>query len=126
MKKVLICFTIIFCLSGCSKEHWRAKYYLFKAEQAFEAATRKRNVDKMSHDELRGDYQKACDLFARAYAIDQNVFYLYHIQNGMDACWRSGDGFKQEKLERFEKQYVRDHPKEAEYGDMGLGGLSEG
>jgi hypothetical protein len=125
IKKTIACLAVFLCVCGCSKEHLRARYYLFQAEQAFEAANHKRTVEKIPHAELRGDYQKACDLFARAYAVDQSTFYLYHIQNGMDACWRSGDGFKQEKLERFEKEYIRKHPKEAEYGDMGLGGLSE-
>lgn len=115
-----------FFLAGCSAEHWRAQYYLFRAESEFEHTDSKLRIEKkLSYDELKPHYQKACEKYVKAYILDPEVFFLYHIQHGTDACWRAADSFNQEKLERFEKEYIKSHPKEAEYGDMGIGAFSD-
>ncbi|MFA6600065.1 MAG: hypothetical protein WC352_05010 [Candidatus Omnitrophota bacterium] len=123
MRKILYGMILLTAFSGCSQDFWKAKYYLFKAESAFEKAEHKRTVQKIPHDQLRGEYARACDDFVRAYIVNPKVFFLYHIQHGIDACWRGGESFNQEKMERFEKSYMKEHPVEAEYGEMGLGGL---
>ncbi len=125
MRKIIFSLCCILCFSACSKDYWKAKYYLLKAEGIFEKTEFKRSSNKIPTEKLAGDYRRACDFFVKAYVLDKKVFFLYHIQHGVDACWRGGDDFRREKFEFFEKDYIKSHPNEAEYGDMGMGAFSD-
>ncbi len=113
--------SLFFLLTGCSKEHIKARYYLYKAEQIFgKADYTLKLVKKWPHEKLVPYYQEACDLYLKAYYLDRNVFNLTMIENASSSCWRADEFYKKEKFERFIREYSKAHPNEAEWGDMGM------
>lgn len=103
-------------LTGCSKEYFAAKYYMVKAENAYNKAHAMR-VKTMPREERLAVYREARDCFLKAYQSSPGIFNLNLIELAHDACLRVGDQEGVELFAKFAQEYSSKHPTEVEYGD---------
>ena len=115
MKKFLLCFLSVILLTGCSREYFLGKYYIAKAESAFDTAYALR-VNKSAESKRMEYYQKAHEYFLKAYHMSPKVFTLTLIEQATDTCVRVDDSEGAETFRRFSEDYILKHPQEAEYG----------
>ena len=101
---------------GCSKEQLLGKYYMAKAENAYNKAHALR-VKNIPIEERLKIYRQAHDYFFKAYRIDPKGFNLNLIESAHDTCLRIQDRQGAEIFERFAQEYSKKHPTEVEYGD---------
>jgi len=123
MKKIFALIFLMLIISGCSKNDWMAKYYLFQAENAFNKAYSLR-VKTGAETDRANHYRKAHDYFLKAYSIGPKFFTLTKIEQAYDTCLRLEDQPSAELFRQFGDEYAAAHPKEVEYGDVtGMVGL---
>ena len=122
MKKIFALLLIIISLGGCSKNDWMTQYYLFRAETAFNKAYDLR-VKPGSDFERMKYYRQAHDCFIKAFRLNPKFFTLARIEQAQDACLRLEDKENESIFQKFGDEYVRAHPKEAEYGAAGMPSL---
>lgn len=114
---VLVIFALL--MTGCMKSSWVAKYYMVKAENSYERAHEIR-AKKELNEKRKKLYHDACKYFAKAYQFDPKLFTLNRLYSASDACLRVGDSEEARQFRKIEEEYVRTHPKEAEYGEAGF------
>ena len=118
MRKVFI-VSLLFLLLGCSRLSWLAEIYMVKAEKEFEKAHSLR-IKKIPYEERLRYYRDACHFFLKAYDYDSRIFTLNRIYLASESCLRIEDRESEKKFRQFEEEYVKQHPKEAEYGEAGF------
>lgn len=113
---------VVFLLQGCSGSPL-AVYDLYKADSLFDRIEGiMRREKKMSFDQRVPYYRQACSLYGKAFFRDRRVFKLDDIENAAHACDAGGLEDERDKYLAFEEEYIREHPKEAEYGPNPFGG----
>ncbi|MBI4970422.1 MAG: hypothetical protein HZC17_01075 [Candidatus Omnitrophica bacterium] len=120
MKKLLVLFLAAFVFTGCAKNDLLAQYYLYRAENAFQKAYNLR-IKPNADFERTQYYQKAHDLFLKAYRLNPKYFSLTKIDQAHDACLRLEDSAGAQLFQQFGEDYARAHPREVEYGDVMVG-----
>ena len=120
----LFFFLVIGLSGGCSQRNWTAKIYVVMAENEMDRAHQLKT--KVPYAERQKYFRKACHYFSKAYEYDRTVFTFNRIEVAIDACWRAEDSEKEEMFKGFGSQYVKEHPKEYEYGDAGLNMIEMG
>jgi hypothetical protein len=127
MKKLLSYLVISFMAftgSGCSEQYWAAQAQMFKAEGAFmEAGALK--ARKANYEDRLPYYKEACDHFLKAYQLRPKLFTWNRIQEAQEACWRIKNDEGRQVFIDFEKDYVKKHPTEYEYGEAGVSGVAD-
>lgn len=118
LRKLTLLF-LLFFLPACSKMTWLGRYYMVRAENAFEKAHALR-TQKGAEEVRMKQYRIACQSFAKAYETNPELFTLNRIYSAMDACLRTKDSENEKKFREFEEAYAREHPKEVEYGEAGF------
>lgn len=116
-KQILLTLALL-CLAscGCSQQSWLAKYFVFKAENAYTKAHEMRSKKGVEEKRVKL-YRRACDSFLKAYNHDPSAFTLYRIEIAAESCQRVGNAEATEEFRDFEAKYASEHPTEVEYGD---------
>lgn len=112
-------------ITGCSSEGWAARWHIVRAENALQKAAHLKEK-KVTFDERRPYYRKACELFVKAYEVDTNVFNLMRILGAQDACAKAEMREEEEYFLYIEEEYSKMHPQEERYGDAGVGMMEVG
>ena len=118
MKNIILAFLII-AAAGCSKASWVAKYYMVRAENAFNKSHALRINPNVPSNKRLGYYRSACRDFRKAHEVDPRVFTLFRIELAFDACLRVEDREGAALFRNFQEEYNQAHPTEEEYGDAG-------
>lgn len=120
MKKTLF-FALLFSLTlhGCSGEYVSAKYHIARADEAFYNAYKLRTKKRADQKRLEY-YRDACSHFKEAYQRGSKTFTLYNIDSAVEACARIDDLESKNMFQKFQEQYIQEHPVEAEHGDAGV------
>ena len=124
MKNLFLLFFLLLA-AGCSKKDWMAKLYAMKADSAISEASMLKEK-KVPYEGRVKFYASACDYFLKAYESDSRVFTLSRIEEAADVCWRAGNKETEEVFKVFEESYIKEHPKEYEYGDSGVAMMEMG
>ncbi len=127
MKRLLRIFSVLslMFLSACSLQDWSARFYMFRAESSVDKATGLKSR-KISFEDRKVYYVRACGDFIKAYQKNISVFTLTRIEMAADTCWKAGDPEKEDVFREYEKEYIKNHPQEYEYGDSGVGMMEMG
>lgn len=103
--------------SGCSKNYFAARYYLYRAGQKFyETDNKLRRIKKIPFEERKRFYAVACDFYLKAYRADRGVFSLDEIEHAMQSCESGEDSTASDIFQKFQQDYERKHPVESDYG----------
>ncbi len=85
MNHAALLFLLVILLTGCGKNYWLAKYYLYVAEQNNYKAHVLRTKKDVA-EEQRKYHRKACDYFLKAYAADTNAFNFIRCEYAAQSC----------------------------------------
>lgn len=108
-------FVIVF-QGGCAPSYARALYLVNKAESLAIKAHGLRD-EPSEAEKRRLLYEKSCDAFLEAYDLDTAAYTFLRIEMAIDAC-RRVKHVRVDELREFEDVYARDHPVEAEEGEI--------
>ena len=118
-RNLTACLVILTCFSwACSKQNWKARFSIYRAEQIYWKANYTLKSRKVSFEDRKPYYAKACEYFLKALESDPSVFHGARIEEASQSC-ASGD--MREASFRFEEvyhDYCKKHPKECEYGEL--------
>lgn len=116
--KLNTCFWILllFIFSGCSQQNIRARWLLFQAEQIFYKANYQLRAQKVSFDDRKPYYRKACQGYDKAYRLDPALFTSPKLEEAHLSCMNAELRAKTDLFSEALDTYCKTHPKECEYG----------
>ncbi len=123
--RLALMISVLTLFTGCSRQDWLSKYYMFKAENAVSDAAIMKDR-KVEYEKRVPLYASACRYFRQAYETDNRVFTLNRIEEASDSCWRANDRETEDLFKAFEEEYSKKHPQEVEHGDSGVGMMEMG
>ena len=86
----LFCLFFVFLFTGCGRNFWLAKYYVYVAEQHNYKAHVLR-TKKEAQAEMLKYQRKSCECFKKAYALDKSVFNFVRCEYASQSCDWVGD-----------------------------------
>jgi len=112
---------------GCSGQSVSARFYLYRAGQAFyKTDNTLRRVKHMPFEERKKYYSGACKLYYKAFQLDSSVFNLDEIEHALQSCESGDEKEMNEAFLSFYEVYQAEHPVESEYGMMSGGAVADG
>lgn len=114
----LLVLIFLIAFSGCSQEHFKARYHLFKAEQAYWQANYRLRSQKVSFEKRQPLFVQACNEYIKAIELDAGVFNSSKIEEASQSCASADNREASYSLDELYMLYCQDHPKECEYGFM--------